>query len=62
LIEEHRNPVIDLRFGGRWNRPAGDLRSATPDNLFAVEGNKFMEHHSSPVTPMVMAELIARLF
>src|SRR4029453_8542885 len=47
LIQEHGHPVIDLRFGGRWNRPAGDLRPATQDDLFAVDGNEFMEHETS---------------
>src|SRR5687768_11280058 len=47
LIQEHGHTVIDLRFGGRWNRPRGDPRSAPPDELFAVYGNEFMEHDTS---------------
>ena len=44
LIQEQRHPVVDFRFGGRWNRPRGDLRSATQNDLVAVDGNELVEH------------------
>ena len=44
LIQEHRDAVIDLRLGGRRNRPRRHLRPAAPDDLVAVDGDEFMEH------------------
>jgi hypothetical protein len=44
LIQEQRHPVVDFRFGGRWNRPRGNLRPATQDDLFAVDGYELVEH------------------
>jgi hypothetical protein len=36
--------VIDLHFGGRWNRPHGCLGPPSPDDLGAIYSNEFMEH------------------
>jgi hypothetical protein len=47
LIEEDGHAVIDLHVSGRRYRPRGYLRPAPPDDLFAVDGNEFMEHDTS---------------
>jgi hypothetical protein len=44
LLEEQRHPVVDFRLGGRWNRPCGNLRPATQNDLFAVDGDELVEH------------------
>jgi hypothetical protein len=44
LLQEHRDAVVDLRVGGRRNRPRGHFRAAPPDDLIAIESNKFVEH------------------
>src|SRR5689334_17171704 len=48
LAEEERNPVIDLRLTGRWNRPCGHLHPAAADDLLAVRSYEFMQHGESP--------------
>jgi hypothetical protein len=44
LIEEHGNPVVDLRVRRRWNRPRGHFGAASPDDLIPMESNKVVEH------------------
>ena len=44
LIEEHRDPVIDLHRGGRGHRPRGHLRPASRDDLVAVGADELVEH------------------
>ena len=43
LPQEHGHPVIDLHVGGRWRRPGGHLRSATADDLVAVDFDELVE-------------------
>jgi hypothetical protein len=44
LIEKHRDAVLELCFGWRWNRSAGHLRPAPTDDVLAVRGNELREH------------------
>src|SRR6187549_1020700 len=48
LIQEHWHALFELRLGGRWNRPRGDLRPAPLDDFLAVVGNEFVEHWTLP--------------
>src|SRR6185503_3893263 len=44
LLQEYRDAVIDLRLGGRWDRPRGHLGPAPPDDLVPIERDEFVEH------------------
>ena len=49
LIEEDRDPVIDLRRG-RWrHRPRGHLPPASRDDFVAVGADELVEHRTRPV-------------
>ena len=42
LIQEHGDAMVDFRLGWSWNRPAGDLGPAPPDDLLPIESNEFV--------------------
>jgi hypothetical protein len=62
LIEEQGYAVIDLRFCGRGDRPNGDLRSAPPDDLVAVDSNEFMKHGILPTASDRIRAMETRMF
>jgi hypothetical protein len=57
LIQEHGDTVVDLRFGGRWNRSRSHLGPAPPDDLIPIESNEFVKHKHARFAPIVLLQL-----
>jgi hypothetical protein len=47
LGQKERHAVLNLLVGDRGPRPSANLRSRSGHDLFAINGNKFEQHHRS---------------